>query len=52
MLSFHIQYVYQQMHIHVHILQNCYFTNAPTRFGASAPSSGSSYVVFAVSYEI
>ena len=45
MLLFHIHYMYQQMH--THILRNCYVTNAPTRFGASAPSSGSSYVVFA-----
>jgi len=58
--SFEILYKYlllsQQKHTHIYIyiyiytriyrVQN-YITNAPTCFGASAPSSGSLYIVFA-----
>jgi len=33
-------------HTYTYIVQN-YITNAPTYFGASAPSSGSLYIVFA-----
>jgi len=41
-LLFIINYFYQQMHTHTHIhiyIYN-YITNAPTYFGAFAPSSG------------
>jgi len=45
-LLFIINYFYQQMHthththIHIYIYIYNYITNAPTYFGASAPSSG------------